>query len=104
MTMTRVTTPALHVQHYIEIPFTWAADRIADEGFHSDVWSRIEAEADRLCAAWGLELDPTGAISEEGIRLKGTDLGVVLAAGSELAEFLSAQSGLVFLKQVEERS
>lgn len=103
MTMTHVTTPTLHVQHYIEIPFTWAPDRIADEAFQSDSWSRIEAVADQICAEWGLELDSAGAISQEGIRLKGTDLGVVLAAGSKLAEYLSAQSGLVFLKQVEGR-
>ncbi|QHF00696.1 hypothetical protein LCG56_28465 (plasmid) [Pseudomonas cannabina pv. alisalensis] len=104
MTMNHAPTPALHVQHYVEIPFTWSADRIDDESFQSDAWSCIEAEAQRLCAALGLELDPAGAISEEGIRLKGTDLGVVLAAGSSLAEFLSLQSGLVFLQQVEERS
>ncbi|SBW84357.1 hypothetical protein PVE_R2G0328 [Pseudomonas veronii 1YdBTEX2] len=104
MTMTHAATPTFHVQHYVEIPFTWSADRIDDEGFQSDAWSCIEAEARRLCAALGVELDAAGAICQEGIRLKGTDLGVILAAGSKLAEFLSSQSGLVFLKQVEERS
>lgn len=104
MTMTHAATPALHVQHYVEIPFTWSTDRLGDEGFQSDAWSCIEAEAQRLCASLGLELDPAGAISEEGIRLKGTDLGAVLAAGSKLADFLSSQPGLVFLTQVEGRS
>lgn len=102
MSLTPVAAPVLHIQHYIEIPFTWAADRLEDDNFQFETCERIEAKAVSLCADLGLELDPAGAVSVDGIRLKGNDLCRVHAAGAELVAYLAAQEGLVFLQQVEE--
>lgn len=103
MSMTPVASPVVHLQHYIEIPFTWASDRAEDEAFQFETWERIEAEANRVCFAYGLELDPAGAISQEGIRLKGNSLDNVNAAGAELARFLVGLEGLVFQRLTEDR-
>lgn len=100
--MTPTTAPVLHVQHYIEIPFTWQSAHLDDDLFQFETWERIEAEAERLCALYGLSLDPAGAMSEDGIRLKGRDLERVHEAGAHLVTFLSAQEGLIFLQQAGE--
>ncbi|MCK1788609.1 hypothetical protein [Pseudomonas violetae] len=102
MSVNTVAAPVLHVQHVIEIPFTWAESCIGDEGFKFETWERIEAEGERLCALYALSWDPAGATCVDGIRLIGNSLESVMAAGGALGEFLQNMPGLSFLQFVED--
>ncbi|MBM5458540.1 hypothetical protein H8F21_13305 [Pseudomonas sp. P66] len=63
---------------------------------------RIEAEGERLCAAFGLKLDHAVSFSEDAIRIYGNDLANIQAAGAAMADFLSAQDGLRFVEVAED--